>query len=276
MKIFQALRIKTHRFRFFLTPSHLFGYVSFIAAFYLYFIDMYLIAVPLALFVMVCFVAPFFPTIGYFLPVIRKGNSDKNAVAITFDDGPDPRTTPTLLNLLSKFNFYATFFVTGEKANNHPELIRNIISNGHSIGNHSYSHDHFIMLKSVRRLREEIELAQNILKKQDITTFAFRPPVGITNPKLYKILDTNGLYCVNYSCRALDAGNRKVKHISGKILKRVKANDIIMLHDTFPKTQNDFTVWLNELDKLISGIMNKGLTIHPLSTLIGKQVMITK
>ncbi|MCJ7771980.1 MAG: polysaccharide deacetylase family protein, partial [Desulfobacterales bacterium] len=153
------------------------------------------------------------------------------------------------------------------------ELIKIILSNGHSIGNHTYSHDNFIMLKSMRRLRNEIEMAQDTFKKQGFVPFVFRPPVGITNPKLNKILDMNSLYCVNYSRRAFDAGNRRIKNLSKKILKRISPNDIIMLHDTLPKKENDLTGFLKEIEKIIAGILDKDLTILSLSECVGRPVM---
>jgi peptidoglycan/xylan/chitin deacetylase (PgdA/CDA1 family) len=273
MKIFQTLQINKHPLRFLLTPSHILGFGSYLAAFLLYFIDIRLAFIPLALFILICFIAPFLPGIGFFLPVIHKGNSSKNGVALTFDDGPDPRTTLLLLDLLIKHNVRATFFVTGQNADRYPKLIKNILSNGHSIGNHTFSHDHFIMLKSTRHLHKEVKMAQEIFKKQGFTPLIFRPPVGITNSKLYKILDINGLYCVNYSRRACDAGNRRIKNLSKKILNRIKSNDIIMLHDILPKKESELSMWLNEIDCLITGILSKNLTILPLSEIIEKPVM---
>jgi len=273
MKTFQTPRINHHSLRFLLTPSHYIGFVSYILSFLLFFLDVRFAIIPLALFILLCLTAPFLPKIGFFLPVIRKGKSDTKGVAITFDDGPDSITTPLLLDLLSKYDVKATFFVTGKKADKHPELIKNIIFNGHSIGNHTYTHDPFIMLKSTHQLRKEIETAQKTLKKQGIVPLIFRPPVGITNPKLYKILDMNGLYCVNYNRRACDAGNKRIKNLAQKILKRTGAGDIIMLHDTLPLRENELYVWLNEIENLLSGILNKGLSILPLSDIIGQSVM---
>ncbi|MBW1642266.1 MAG: hypothetical protein JRJ76_05455, partial [Deltaproteobacteria bacterium] len=73
--------------------------------------------------------------------------------------------------------------------------------------------------------------------------------------------------------RAFDAGNKRIKNLAQKILKRVGPGDIIMLHDTLPLKENELYVWLNEIDNLLSGIINKGLNILPLSDIIGKSVM---
>lgn len=276
MKISQPPRIKKHPFRFIVTPSYLLGIGSFIVAIILIFIDARLTVIPLTVFIISCLFAPFFAKLSFFGPIISKGKSNKNVVALTFDDGPDPNTTPQLLDLLSKTNTKATFFVTGKKADDFPDLIQRILSEGHLIGNHTYTHDTLIMLKPSSYLRNEIELTQKTLMKQGVIPLAFRPPVGITNPKLFSILEeTNGLYCVNYNRRACDAGNRRIHHLSNKILKHIKANDIVLLHDTTPKSISDRPKWFSEIDKLIEGIMDKGLKIQPLSEIINRPVMKT-
>jgi len=67
-----------------------------------------------------------------------------------------------------------------------------------------------------------------------VNVLAFRPPVGIISPKLPQVLNKLGLFCVTFSCRAGDAGNRNIKNLSSRILKKVKADDIILLHDVNP------------------------------------------
>jgi peptidoglycan/xylan/chitin deacetylase (PgdA/CDA1 family) len=252
------------------------GFVSFAAAILLWFIDLQLSVVPLAIFLLLCVVAPFLPRFSFFLPIVSKGTSGKKAVAITFDDGPDPRSTPALLRLLLKYQVQGTFFMTGQKVSHHPELITEILSLGHSIGNHSYSHDNFIMLKGAKALMKEIQSTQEILGKFGITPLAFRPPVGITNPRLWKVLRKSGMYNVNFSCRAIDAGNRWIKNLSKRILKRLRPDDIIALHDTVPADDALFPYWLNEIELILSGIRERGFTVYPLSQLIGRPVMLTR
>lgn len=230
-------------------------------------------ALLLSAFILLCFTAPFFPTVGFFLPVISRGPADKQAVALTFDDGPHPLSTPIILDLLAQHAVPATFFVTGRQVKNHPQLIRQIVSQGHTLGNHSYSHDNLIMLKSAVRLKEEIEKTQRILRSLGIYPLAFRPPVGITNPKLKTVLEQLGLYAVNFSRRSGDMGNRRVNYLSKKILYRLRSGDIILLHDTPPRNKALFDHWVNEVDKLLRGISEKNLKIVPLGFLIDRPVM---
>jgi len=233
-----------------------------------------LLAAAIAFFyIFLCVTACFFPQTNFLLPVISRGQTGKNLVALTFDDGPAEPTTMQILDLLDKYSVQATFFVSGINVLRYPEIIKDIVSRGHSIGNHSLSHNPFLMLTSFNNLYREISDAQEILRKMGINTRAFRPPVGIVNPKLSPILDKLGMFCVTFSCRAFDAGNLYVKNISSKILKKVKADDIIMLHDVPPRRKEDREVLLPEIERLLTGIIAKGLRIVPLADLINKEVM---
>jgi peptidoglycan/xylan/chitin deacetylase (PgdA/CDA1 family) len=128
------------------------------------------------------------------------------------------------------------------------------------------------MLGSYNYLYQEIFRAQEVLKKMGIQTLAFRPPVGIINPKLSPVLDKLGMFCVTFSCRAFDAGNRRVKNLSSRILKKVKADDIILLHDVLPRSKEDSVILLSEIENILAGLTYKGLKIVPLSDLIGRDI----
>jgi peptidoglycan-N-acetylglucosamine deacetylase len=228
---------------------------------------------PLVLFIVLCFAAPFLPRFSFYLPIISRCQSDKQAVAMTFDDGPDPASTPALLHLLAQYSVSATFYVTGRRAEQHPHLIRKIVSQGHTIGNHTYSHDNFIMLKSADALKKEIKKAQQVLRHLGVFPSTFRPPVGITSPRLSNVLDQLDMYTVNFSCRAGDRGNRQINHLSKKILQRLRAGDIIMLHDIPLRNEEKKQHWLAEVDHILTGIKKKKLSILPLAELIDRPIM---
>ena len=233
-----------------------------------------LIAAAIAVFyILLCVGACFFPQTNFLLPVISRGQTGNKMVALTFDDGPTKPTTRQVLDLLDNYSVKATFFVSGINAQRFPEIIKDIVSRGHSIGNHSYSHNPFLMLTSFNNLYREISDAQEILQKMGINTLAFRPPVGIVNPKLSPILEKLDMFCVTFSCRAFDAGNLHVKDIASKILKKVKDDDIILLHDVPPRKKEDGAVLLPEIERLLTGIIDKGFQIVPLADLISKEVM---
>ena len=253
--------------------------VAFLAAFAaiaLALIDEPLAALPLAVFVLACLAAPFFPQQGFFLPLISHGSRKKNMVALTFDDGPDLETTPRLLKLLAEHAVSSTFFVIGKKAQRYPELIRAIIASGHTIGNHSHSHDVLLMLRSSQRLYKEVFEAQKILAHFGIRPWAFRPPAGITNPRLGRILRKLDLRCVTFSCRAFDGGNRHIAGLAEKILGKVKAGDIILLHDVPPPHNGAPDELLLELEKIVTGLHDRKLSIVPLAELVDAGVYIKR
>jgi len=215
---------------------------------------------------------PFFPRIGFYLPVVSKGNSGQKAVALTFDDGPDPLTTPMLLDLLEEYDVAATFFVTGKRTLDYPHLVTMILQKGHTLGNHSHSHDCFVMFKGIRRVAAEIQSAQAALQGFGPRPLIFRPPAGITYPGLALILKQMNLYVVNFSCRAFDRGNRRITKVARRILKKVKADDIIMLHDLAPPDRERCRDWLAQVEQILSGLNERGLAVKPLAEVILKPV----
>lgn len=256
-----------------LSPAARIGLVAICLSLLTAFFNPLLAALPLLIFIIVCLAASLMPATSFFLPVISRGPPEKGAVALTFDDGPNPASTPQLLALLSKFDATATFYVNGCRADQSPGLIHQMLAQGHTIGNHSYSHDNFIMLKSSAALKEEIVKTQRVLERLGVVPHTFRPPVGVTNPKLGNILEELGMYAVNFSRRAGDRGNRQVSKLSRKILKRLRPGDIIMLHDIWPHDQKKARLWLMEVERILSGIQDKHLKILPLATLIDRPVM---
>jgi peptidoglycan/xylan/chitin deacetylase (PgdA/CDA1 family) len=250
------------------------GIGSFLIAISLLFFDVRLSVIPLSGFILLCLAAPFFPRFGFYLPIISRGTSGKNAIALTFDDGPDPLSTPPLLQLLSKYQVKATFFVNGEKVAQHPELIKAILLHGHLIGNHSYSHNNLIFFKRCQAVVREIESTQNVLHDFGIRPLVFRPPVGITSPRLRSALLQSDMYIVNFSCRAFDGGNRWIKNISRNILNRIRPDDIVLLHDIRQKNERLTLYWLNEIELILMGLKDRSLAVLPLSDIIGKPVMI--
>lgn len=258
-----------------MVPAGYLGPGAGIAAAGLFFIQPLLSIIILAGFIAVCVGAAFFPQTGLLLPVVSRGRPNGRAVvALTFDDGPDPRTTPLLLALLARYKIKATFFVAGRKAEENPRLMEEIIRSGHAVGNHTYSHDVLIMLKTMKKLAGEIDSAQEAIKKSGVVPLVFRPPAGVVNPGLGPLLKKRGLICVHYSCRGFDAGNRRLGRLAEKILGKIRPGDLVLLHDVHPGTRG-FKVeqWLNEMEKIMTGLSEKGLQVVPLSEIIDQPVM---
>ncbi len=263
-----------------LSTAHWTAICSFLLSGGLACIDTNLAILPLAGFSVLSLSAPFFPRFGYYTPVISCNRKCRQGICLTFDDGPDPNTTIHLLDLLKQHHVRAVFFVTGQKAARHPDLINAIIKNGHEIGNHTYSHDNFLMLRDVNTIIKEIGDTQKELARFSIKNFVLRPPVGITGPRLKPAIEKFGMYNITFTCRATDYGNRRINTLAAKILKKIKGGDIVMLHDVMPNklaNATDATAsirkkeflshWLHELETIITEIKSRGMKILLLSEL---------
>jgi peptidoglycan/xylan/chitin deacetylase (PgdA/CDA1 family) len=246
--------------------------LSFALALLLAQLDLRLAAAPLFLFVCSCVAAPFFPRWCWFLPVLNRGPRGSKAVALTFDDGPDPVATPALLELLARHRAKAAFFVVGDRVRRHPELVKRLLQEGHEVANHSLSHDPLLMLRRRTTIEREIDDCSRLLESLGAHPLAFRPPVGITNPKLGVALAERGLSCVCFSNRPVDFANRRLEGLADRVLEKARGGDIILLHDWLPDPAAK-DAWLAEVEAVLNGLAKKGLAVRPLAELLGRPVM---
>lgn len=157
-------------------------------------------------------------------------------VWLTIDDGPDPSDTPAILDLLDQHGAKATFFVIGKKAEQHPELIREIVRRGHRIGNHTWSHPQasFWCHGPIRTYRE-IARCQEVIKT--ITGEApsvFRAPVGHSNLFVHPVLETFGLRLVGWSSRGFDGVSASLPEVTRRIRASAADGGIILAHEATP------------------------------------------
>lgn len=155
---------------------------------------------------------------------------------LTIDDGPDPDTTPGILDLLEKRGARATFFVIGEKAERYPELVRGMLAGGHGVGNHTWSHPQgSFWCAGPWRTWREITRGQGVLEgiAQGGVRY-FRAPVGHSNVFVHPVLEACGLELVGWSSRGFDA----VEDSSGRILERIRRSagegGIVLAHEGTP------------------------------------------
>lgn len=161
----------------------------------------------------------------------------QNQIAITFDDGPNPNFTLQALALLKKYDAKATFFCIGKHIEAHPEIIKKIIDQGHTIGNHTYSHSNTFGFLSTAKVVSELEQTNTIIKKQTgLEALLYRPAFGVTNPKIKRAAQKTGLQVIGWNKRSLDTTHRNEKVVLNRITKNLKKGDIILLHDTSEKT----------------------------------------
>lgn len=169
---------------------------------------------------------------------------DIKKIAITFDDGPHPSYTEQLLDGLKERGVHATFFVTGEHAELHPDIIKRMQEEGHVIGNHTYSH---MQLSSANREKFRAELVQTNKILQEITgeeVQYVRPPYGSWDKNFEKELN---MLPVLWTVDPLDWCSSNVDGIIEKIVEKTEENDIILMHDYY---DTSVTAALRAIDKL--------------------------
>ncbi len=163
--------------------------------------------------------------------------TSENYISITFDDGPNSEFTPKVLALLKEYGAKATFFLIGKNAEKYPEIVSQIIDEGHTIGNHSYSHSKNFGFFSSEKVIAELNQTNSILKEiigKDVKLF--RPPFGVTNPNIKKALKNTGYSSIGWSKRSLDTTTLSEAEILKRITSNLKKGDIILLHDSSAKT----------------------------------------
>jgi len=156
----------------------------------------------------------------------------RRAVAITIDDGPDPATTPHVLDILDTFGTKATFFCIGTRIERYRALAREISERGHAIENHTYRHPNYFSLLGPNAIVEEIERAQNVIWSVTgkVPRF-FRAPAGLRNPFLAPLLQEFDLQLASWTRRGFDTVNGNAEVVYRRVTRNLASGDILLLHD---------------------------------------------
>jgi peptidoglycan/xylan/chitin deacetylase (PgdA/CDA1 family) len=179
--------------------------------------------------------ASIFIRMGFYIKSYCAGEGKQKEVAFSFDDGPDSHNTPVILDLLKQQGIQAAFFVVGKKLGNNMELVRRIDQEGHIVGGHSYSHHFFFDLFPARRMKIELEQTEEMIiqitgKKMKF----FRPPYGVTNPVLARVIRKLGYHVIGWSLKSRDTVTRDSQVLLDRLMKNVKSGDLLLFHDTKP------------------------------------------
>lgn len=168
----------------------------------------------------------------YFYPSLHRSTSKRNEIALTFDDGPTPQTLK-ILALLKTYDVKASFFCIGHKVDENPDILRKIVADGHIVGNHTYAHPKNFGFLSSKTVLRELESCDRAIKQViGKKSFLFRSPFGISNPKIKKALGQSRHQPIGWGIRSFDALFNSEEMIYKRIANRVKAGEIILLHDT--------------------------------------------
>jgi peptidoglycan/xylan/chitin deacetylase (PgdA/CDA1 family) len=201
-----------------------------------------------------------------FVDALVRAPRGARGVALTFDDGPHPRWTLRVLDLLAERGAHATFFLMGRKAEAYPEVVRAILERGHSVGLHSYAHDRFFALRGERRVREDLERGIAALEKITGRRPAlFRPPIGHTNPVIARVADSLDLVVVGWTIAGRDGVARaRPDAVAARVRRDLCDGAIVLLHDA-PERGDREPAAVRALPAILDAIFAERLDIVPVS-----------
>lgn len=197
-----------------------------------------------------------------YLKAFCKKKTTEKIVAITFDDGPDPVQTPKVLQVLREQQAPACFFCIGHKIRSNEQFIRQIIEEGHLVGNHSFDHTNLFPLYSLPRMKKDLQACQFALEQVTSQKIRlFRPPFGVTNPTVAKAVRLLGYTPVGWNIRTLDTQRPSREKILRHIRRKLRPGSVVLLHDRLPESD----LLLMEILKLIK---EQGYTVVRLDKML--------
>ena len=191
---------------------------------------------------------------GSSLPVRRK------CMALTFDDGPYPPYTGRLLDVLKEKKIHATFFLVGEQARLHPDLVRRMVDEGHTVGLHAFRHRDFLKLTEEEKekdLQQGKEILQSITGKKPNY---WRPPHGFRDSSVMKIALAKDLQVVNWSVIPRDWTGIDKQEIYNRVMDKAEDGAIVLLHDgDSPLYKASRQATVDAVGPLIDSLREKGI-----------------
>lgn len=163
--------------------------------------------------------------------VYRRVNTEEKIVALTFDDGPHPKYTAQILDILAEYDAKATFFVIGKNLEHYGEMTRRAAEEGHEIGNHTYAHTNLRSLSRAELEREILDSEGLITEWTGKRPTVFRPPGGASSVLVEKIVAENGDKIILWDVDTRDWAGRSSADIVESVINDTVPGSIILLHD---------------------------------------------
>ena len=201
----------------------------------------------------------FWPERGMYGRVLWHG-PNRPEVALTFDDGPSPKTTPRVLEELARAGTLATFFVVGKKALAHPELVREIVTAGHEVGLHGFEHDRLFSLRGSARVAADIRRTQDVIEAAGAPRpTLFRPPIGFVSHFTVHGSHEAGVTLVGCSARALDGfDGASPDKVAARLGRALEPGAILAMHDAAER--DDYVpATLGALPRLLDDLQGRNL-----------------
>ena len=194
-------------------------------------------------------------------------------IAMTFDDGPSAKLTPGLLDVLAAHHIHATFFVIGQNAADHPEILQRAVREGHEIGNHSWSHPAFAKMRD-DRVRAELQKTDDAIKAAIGTRpVLMRPPYGSITARQKQWINAEfGYRAILWDVDPLDWKRPGAAVVESRIVRETRPGSIILSHDIHPGTIQAMPETFDQLQKkgfkfvTVSELIAMGKPMEPKQT----------
>src|SRR3954470_22629081 len=204
-------------------------------------------------------IACFSPNSPLFGRVIDGAGVHDPVVAITFDDGPSPDTTPRVLDALREADAHATFFVLGRHAEQHPQIVERIVREGHEVANHTHSHSILVFARPSEITHELLRTHRLLLQAGARPPRMFRPPHGFRNPYVVRVARRLGYRVVGWTKGVFDTARPGADVIADRSRKALRPGAILLLHDADGNGDGDRSQTADALPEILRGAAEAGL-----------------
>lgn len=199
------------------------------------------------LYLLILFLGSYFIRLRYFTDSLCHGKRDIKEIAITFDDGPMKDFTPALLDLLHSEQVPASFFLIGENIEGNESLLHRMVSEGHLIGNHSFTHGFWFSIQGREKMIADLKKCDEVIQRETgLKPKLFRPPYGVTNPTIARVIAAQNYHSIGWSLRTYDTVAKSPEQLLQSTLKKLQNGDIILFHDWGPHTLGILSAFIRE------------------------------
>ncbi|HET6227728.1 MAG TPA: polysaccharide deacetylase family protein [Bacteroidia bacterium] len=173
---------------------------------------------------------------NFYCKTYCEGTTTEKEIVLTFDDGPTA-FTPAILETLRQHQAPATFFVIGKNIHGNEAVLKQTVAEGHTLGNHTFSHSFFIDFKNAKQFKRELNQTDDAVYNVTGTHLSwFRPPYGVTTPHLVKAAKQLHYKIIGWNIRSLDTTKDSEEVIYKRVTSQLKPGAIILFHDSSEKT----------------------------------------
>lgn len=206
--------------------------------------------------------------------IFRFGDRNTRTIALTFDDGPDREYTLPILDILRQYGVKATFFITGVRANENRDILRQIYNEGHEIALHGYHHYKMSNL-TPEKILEELELLNQLIRTETgQISRVFRPPYGAIDAKLVETIKGEGFFIVLWDIDSLDWRGLSADQVAQNILPYIHPGAVILQHAAGGPGE-DLTGTVQALPQVITALQQGGYTFQTISEMFAEKMVMS-